>query len=292
LWTKVLDGLDFDIGYCIKQTADSGFIIAGSVMEPLPGQGLTEEGLLLRTDVDGNYLWAKKYVNATTKFSKVSIDSNGDFIVAGRTTGSDSDLVILKMNSFGNIIWQHYFAISGNDDAYDLGFTGDGYVLVGNNQTLQGKQIVIIKTDLSGTNSCLNYNPNIIADTVTYSDKAFIQQIVIDTTGSNLNGIISNSGTGQLSSYCLNTNINEEEFHHFNIYPNPASSFIFLKNESLDSKSKFQIVNLMGQIVFEESLLDQNTISISVKELPNGIYNIINIDSNSKSISKLIVQHE
>ncbi len=73
----------------------------------------------------------------------------------------------------------------------------------------------------------------------------------------------------------------------FNLYPNPASEEITIELP-FGNKSKLQIINLVGEIIREETITNSKTISIEA--LVPGIYfaRIIN-DNNFSSIRKFVI---
>jgi hypothetical protein len=61
--------------------------------------------------------------------------------------------------------------------------------------------------------------------------------------------------------------INENEFYHFQIYPNPAQNTISIKNKKPVSVS---IYSLSGALLFSKSIRKDEEIDIS--GLSNGVY--------------------
>lgn len=77
------------------------------------------------------------------------------------------------------------------------------------------------------------------------------------------------------------------------VYPNPANNFISLELPGLvlDSNSKLQLFNLNGQLVFEKSIQDRNSLeNIQINSLKSGLY-IVKFTNESQSLTeKLMVQ--
>ncbi len=72
-----------------------------------------------------------------------------------------------------------------------------------------------------------------------------------------------------------------EEFENvsFNIYPNPASSILNIKiNKSGSDKLFIKIYSLSGQEVVNEFKINNNLISVSINNLPSGIYTLYIFD--------------
>lgn len=74
------------------------------------------------------------------------------------------------------------------------------------------------------------------------------------------------------------------------IYPNPASSKLFLKLNTKVDKATYKVLNALGQIVLSGSLYPELN-SINVENLKTGFYIIELINANSK-ISAKFIKHE
>jgi hypothetical protein len=74
------------------------------------------------------------------------------------------------------------------------------------------------------------------------------------------------------------------------IYPNPASNYISI-NYSSSSKSKLSIINMFGEIVFENEYFGNIKDAIDIRTFLNGAYLVIFSEGERKSYKKLIIQH-
>ena len=78
LWTKAYGGSDLDQAYCIRETSNGDFIIAG-----VTGTG-NADVLVVRTDKDGNVKWTKTIGDSTPEIGQsVRETADGGFIIAG-----------------------------------------------------------------------------------------------------------------------------------------------------------------------------------------------------------------
>jgi uncharacterized delta-60 repeat protein len=104
-WFKTYGGAGNDYAYSIQQTADGGYIVAGSTDSF--GAGLTDFWIL-KINMDGTVAWQKAY-GGTGYESAASIrqTQDGGYIVGGGTTYSFgaglNDIWILKLNSDGTL---------------------------------------------------------------------------------------------------------------------------------------------------------------------------------------------
>ena len=111
----------------MKQTADGGYIVAGSTNSSgVPGH---PHASVLKLDSLGNVVWQKTY-GGTGPDSASSIDqtTEGGYVVAGsfmHSTASHSAPWVFKLDPTGNIVWQKTFS-AGNDAFTSITHTSDG----------------------------------------------------------------------------------------------------------------------------------------------------------------------
>jgi len=152
-WTKTYGGTNDEYAYSVQQTSDGGYIVAGYTNSF--GSGW-EDILIIRTDASGNIQWAKVYggVNPDYAYS-VQQTSDGGYIVVGY---SDSytytyDIILIKLNSSGNVQWARTFGGASWDYAYSVQQTSDGgYIVTGFTGSFSSgdADIILIKTNSLG----------------------------------------------------------------------------------------------------------------------------------------------
>jgi len=128
LWVKTYGDIG-DESWCVRQTSDNGFIIAGAS---------NYNGLLIKTNPDGNVEWHQTYDNSTTLYSARET-SDGGLIAVGYYECDTSaacypDIYILKTNSTGSIEWEKTVGSAGNNNdwARDVIQTADdNFVITG-----------------------------------------------------------------------------------------------------------------------------------------------------------------
>ncbi len=101
LWTKTYGGTDNDEGYCLRQTNDNGFIIAGYKTV----SGHYTDGWVFKTDADGNMEWEYTFgtdLNGESATSLVPFDDNS-FIVSGNF---NTRSFVLRIDIEGNVLWE------------------------------------------------------------------------------------------------------------------------------------------------------------------------------------------
>jgi hypothetical protein len=150
LWTRTFGGNVDDIGYCVQQTADGGYIVAGMGYSSYYGDG---DVYLVKTDVNGNQIWQQTFGGNLRDYAKsVQQTSDGGYILAGDANGGAGDALLIKTDSLGNLIWQQTFGWpSITDQGYCAQQTNNGgYILFARCLVGGLGDVWLIKTDASG----------------------------------------------------------------------------------------------------------------------------------------------
>lgn len=127
-WSQTYGGASpFDCGYCVQQTSEGGYIIAGVYH----GWGLW----LIKTYSNGNQQWNKIFnsSNFDTAFY-VQQTGDGGYVIAGGYTYTPGppDMWIIKTDSFGNQQWERKVGGGNAEYGHCIRQTTDGgYIVVG-----------------------------------------------------------------------------------------------------------------------------------------------------------------
>jgi len=153
-WFKHYGGTNQDVGTCIDQTSDGGYIVTG-YSESFSNGG--EDFAIYKLDSDGNKTWFK-YYGGTSNDRGFSIQeiSGGGYIVAGLTWSysyGDYDFAIYKLDSNGNKIWFKHYGGTLSDEGRSIQQTSDGgYIVTGytKSYTYGAEDFAIYKLDSNG----------------------------------------------------------------------------------------------------------------------------------------------
>ncbi|MBK8876588.1 MAG: hypothetical protein IPN13_22990 [Bacteroidetes bacterium] len=122
-WQKSIGGNSSEYLYCVKQTADGGFIMGGMSESDISGDKTENSNgnwdfWIMKTDVDGNIQW-QNTIGGTDfeQLATIQQTPDGGYIVGGfsdsnisgdKTDDSNgySDFWVLKLDNVGNIQWQ------------------------------------------------------------------------------------------------------------------------------------------------------------------------------------------
>tara|TARA_B100001287_G_scaffold72409_1_gene60026 strand:+ start:1753 stop:3291 length:1539 start_codon:yes stop_codon:yes gene_type:complete len=144
-WSKSYGGSLQDTPYSIKQTIEGGYIIAG-VSKSADGDVTGNHGgfdiWIIRLDALGNLMWEKALGGSGSEWAESILETNDNgFIFCGETNSDDGDVTgnhgssdywVVKLNSFGNLVWQKCFGGTSSEEAYSIVQTNDGgYAVAG-----------------------------------------------------------------------------------------------------------------------------------------------------------------
>ena len=153
LWDRTYGGTLQDAAYCIRQTPDGGYILAGTTSSF--GLGY-EDFWLLKTDSNGYMQWNRTYggIYDDSAYS-VQQTTDGGYIVCGYTGSFGAgyeDLWLVKTDSNGDAEWNKTYGGTESEYGYSVQQTDDeGYILVGSAYSLStGFDILLVKTDSFG----------------------------------------------------------------------------------------------------------------------------------------------
>ncbi|MFH1009953.1 MAG: hypothetical protein V1784_01800, partial [bacterium] len=139
LWSRTFGGTWEDACYCVQETADGGYILAGLTKSFGVGTPSYANIWLVKTNATGDSLWSRSFGGSRNDYCKsVRQTSDNGYILAGRTysfgigTPSYSNFWLLKTNADGDSIWSRAFGGSRDDLCLSTQQTLDGgYIMAG-----------------------------------------------------------------------------------------------------------------------------------------------------------------
>lgn len=144
-WQKSLGGSGDDIAFAIDQTADNGYVVAGSSSSS-DGDVTVNHGArdfwIVKLDNTGNLVTQVSYGGSNDEAAlTIKATTDGGYIVSGRTASTDGDVTgnrgqedfwLLKLDNKGGLRWQKTFGGSDNEEANSIQQTSDGgYIVAG-----------------------------------------------------------------------------------------------------------------------------------------------------------------
>jgi hypothetical protein len=160
LWSKILGGSNDDIGYCVRETSDLGYIIAGTTFSYGPGTPDSSNVYIVRTDMSGEIIWTEVYGgDFNDEAYSVRSTSDDGFIVVGYrdTLGTGVyEVWLLKLDYSGYATWTKTYGGTDIDIGREVEVTSDGgFVVVGETASFGagGKDVWLLKCDVNGDTS-------------------------------------------------------------------------------------------------------------------------------------------
>jgi len=154
LWVNTYGGPDWDYGYSVQQTADSGYIICGETWSFGSGNA---DIYLTKTDGNGNALWTEAYGDTHRDIgNSVQQTKDGGYIISGETISYGAgrgDLFLLKTNADGDTTWMRTYGDTLHEKGQSVQQTPDGgYIAVGETWSFSAgrSDIYIIRADSLG----------------------------------------------------------------------------------------------------------------------------------------------
>ncbi|HNQ68883.1 MAG TPA: T9SS type A sorting domain-containing protein [Bacteroidales bacterium] len=281
LWYKKYGTSGRDMGFCIVETPDNGFLIGGSC-----GLGNTD-GYLVKTDSEGNQQWTRHYGNSLYPdgtIYTIGVTPQNEYILPiGYITTPISEPFynrkyrFIKLDSDFNEVWNKEYGVEAE-------YTGIGTITVANDG-----DIWATVTDDNIT-SLFHLTPN--GDSISkhyYSaegstgvksllsikqtpDNGFImagvayEPQVMWLVKTDSCGCVEEDcecGGNEVESILVNNEIE--------VYPNPASDLLFLQLHENAGDAEINIYDATGRLVKSEKLVNNQT-AINIRTLTAGSY--------------------
>ncbi|MBN2381790.1 hypothetical protein JXQ70_02820 [bacterium] len=153
-WQRFYDCVDYEFieGCSIAQTADDGYVlIAHSPSAYSPSV------TLLRLDATGSIIWQKRLQSSETIIpSELICTADYGFCLIGSTTSTsaNSEVLIIKFDQTGTIVWQNTYGNAYNDYGVSIIQANDGgYLAVGSKElpSTYHEDVLVLKLDSTGS---------------------------------------------------------------------------------------------------------------------------------------------
>jgi prepilin-type N-terminal cleavage/methylation domain-containing protein len=153
-FAKAYGGSGSDWGLSVIQTSDGGYATTGYTTSYGAGN---MDILTIKYNSGGEIEWSKTWGGANHDVGySITETSDGSYIITGKTTsfgvGLD-DMVIIKYNSAGDLLWNHTWGVEGlrNQVGESVAQTSDGgYIVTGSNAVAGGTDVIVVKYNSAG----------------------------------------------------------------------------------------------------------------------------------------------
>lgn len=263
------------IGGFIKKTKNDKLIVSGKFLGTYSLYGKSDTISLVNTDMEsgpngeqhgvfrefvamcdtlGNVLWAKAYDAKSPEPYLIETDDNGNIYTLGFLNfdaNFDPDHnFILTNNGYGNYIAK--YDSNFNYCAASLFLGGSYNDFIGNFKLYQDTALI-----------CGNFcnTINLALDGSSYTLSANAPEDIFVAKYSNFNIVTHPAGVNDV----LNVNI------IFQVFPNPASDFLYIESNLEQANAKVILSNLQGQVCLREPITSSHQ-KIDVSRLARGMY--------------------
>ncbi|GAA4767989.1 MULTISPECIES: T9SS type A sorting domain-containing protein [Flavobacterium] len=142
LWQRTYGGSNYDLARNFIETPDGGFVIGG-FSNSIDGDSNANNGSrdfwVIKTNSIGVLEWKKNYGGSDLdSLLEIIKTSDGGYIMTGETYSSNlpnyhgsSDVLVVKTDSTGNLIWQKCFGGSNWDYSSSIIEASDGNFIIG-----------------------------------------------------------------------------------------------------------------------------------------------------------------
>jgi len=153
-WVKKIDLHGNEIGNSIVQTSSGDYFLSGTSY--LEGVNLYDV-FLIKTDVNGDTLWTKKYGGSLNEEStSMKQTSDGGLIISGYSQSfsfGSTDFYLVKTDSIGDTLWTRHYGGSLEEKSNSVRQTSDGgYIMTGYSQSfgVANENMYVVKTNSLG----------------------------------------------------------------------------------------------------------------------------------------------
>ena len=184
-WPKVYGDSYHSLFSDIIESYDEGYILAAYTYN---NQGVPEYGWIIKTDINGNILWDKKFGNGIymNGLSNLKYTNDNGLIITGATSKfssfNDFDPLFLKINVCGDIEWCQ--VLKSPDDNYGIGIVqlGNGS-FIGLLKYYGGDpaniRISLVKMDQTGEPIWIQHLAQ--EDTLIYNEEGYYLYLTLDS---------------------------------------------------------------------------------------------------------------
>jgi predicted secreted protein len=158
-WQRTFGSSLLDWSHHVGQTSDGGYIISGATSFGLGflGGGWGYDIWVLKLDSQGNIQWQKTYGGWSLEAPEtIQQTSDGGYILVGVTQSfgfGPVDMLIIKLDSQGNIQWAKTYGGMGVEIGFYIRQTQDGgYIVSGSTSSFGagGWDLLVLKLDPNG----------------------------------------------------------------------------------------------------------------------------------------------
>jgi hypothetical protein len=309
VWQKSLGGTSQEDSYSIEKTTDGGCILSGRTQSNNGDVTGYHGGLdywIVKLSEQGILEWQKCLGGSNDDYGcAVAQTVDGGYITTGYSSSIDGNITdgqieggawIVKMSVDGDIEWDETYGGNGTDFLYSIKQTSEGgYIVVGDTTSQDipeyndSYDYWIVKISNIGVlewqKALGGSNEDTAKDILQTSD----QDYIISGLSSSIDGnITDNHGGFDFWIVKLNNDLSiDDPFHSdLTVYPNPASSSLFVAYEDSSASLNYKIYDALGREILNGFVNGE----INIDSLNTGTY-LLKIVIDKKLYTNVIIKH-
>ncbi len=154
-WSQAIGGTGTEESFCVFQTTDGGYVMAGNTNSFGAGN---YDFYVVKLDNTGGLQWTRTIGGTAADYGRSVVQiSDGSYVVAGYTKSYGAglnDVYVAKLNSAGTLQWSKAIGgAAGDEYGYVIAQTTDGgYVITGNTGSFGagGNDVYVVKLNSAG----------------------------------------------------------------------------------------------------------------------------------------------
>jgi hypothetical protein len=261
VWNKAFT-TGYASGYSAIPTTDGGFLVAG----------VLEAAGLIKTDANGDMLWAKTYDGPSNDYAySVQQTSDGGYVFSGENL---SHTWLVRTDGLGDTLWQYTYS-SGNAELNEVIHTDDGgFAICANRHGGAGSggyAMQLVRTGADGAILCNMVNPVVtvtsVIPTVSSPSLTLASYGVVGTPATTV-------GSGAIIvTPCTTVGVADDTpADAFSIFPNPAADRCTVSLGTAHGMDAIEVFDLQGSLLHVVPMNGRSQIDVPLNDLAQGTY--------------------
>lgn len=322
-WQKLYGGSSSDLAFSVRQTSDTGYVIAGYTYSNdgnVSGNHGHYDFWIIKLSATGALQWQKTF-GGTEEDNALDViqTSDGGYLINGVTWSNNGDVTgfhglydywVIKISSSGDLQWHKAMGGSSADASRSVIQTSDnGYIVIGDTASNNGDvigfhnaldpdfwDIWIVKLNSSGVIQWKKALGGNVQDLGYKIKKTADGGFAIAGSTNSFDGDITGTTAGQGTDVWIvkfapeNLGISESEQKTTVIlYPNPVNNELTVKLDFYLPSQKISISDVHGKTILTQDAEDLIT-TINTSTLSQGTYFLTVQNLGKKTTQKFIVE--
>lgn len=139
IWSRAIGGPMIEQANDLVRMDDGGWMLVGTTNDPGGGGGY--DGLLVRTDADGNELWRHSYGGSGWDFLRRGwLMADQSLLMVGQTfsQGEGGDVWLVKVDQMGDTLWTRHYGGPETEDGVGVAIGPDGRIVIAGSVAMEG----------------------------------------------------------------------------------------------------------------------------------------------------------